>query len=227
MKLENEFTVAAPIEETWALLLDVPRVAECLPGATVDPNATDGSYTGQIKVKLGPMTVTYKGTLRLAEVDSDRHDTIMEVKAKELKGQGTAAARIRNQLSPEGQHSTRITVETDLSITGRPAQLGRGIMQDVAANMLDEFGQSLERELLSEPASHGGNARPSADISTERADRSPHGAGAKEGDVLDVGNALYGPIAQRFGIAVILLALVGLLLRARKRWCAAAGGQVT
>src|SRR3954454_1989721 len=110
MKLQNDFVVDAPIEDTWATLLDIQRVAQCLPGASLESDGGDGVYRGSMQVKLGPMTLAYKGTARMAEVLEDAHSATIEVKAKELKGQGTASARIRNKLEPEGGGSTHVTV---------------------------------------------------------------------------------------------------------------------
>ena len=160
MKLDNEFVVAAPLERTWSTLLDLDRVAGCLPGATLEPSAGDGTYRGGMKVKLGPMVVSYDGVARLVDVDEDDHTSTLEVQGKETKGQGTAAATIRNRLEDVGEGRTRVRVETELQVTGRQAQFGRGIMEDVAGRMLREFAGRLEQLILStgdaEPAAANG-----------------------------------------------------------------------
>jgi carbon monoxide dehydrogenase subunit G len=148
MKLENEFVVGAPIEPTWKTLLDLERVAGCLPGATIEPAAEPGTYQGSMKVKLGPVTMNYKGTARLESVDEPTRTAVFAVHGKETRGQGSASARIRNHLVDE-DGSTRVLVETELSVTGRPAQFGRGIMQDVAASMLGDFSKRLS-DLMAE-----------------------------------------------------------------------------
>jgi len=150
LKFENEFVVDAPVEPTWRTLLDLPRVARCLPGATIEPVSEDGSYQGSMRVKVGPVTMDYKGVARLTEVDEAAHVAVFNVQGKELRGQGTASATIRNSLVAEGD-STRVLVETELSVTGRPAQFGRGIMQDVAAKMLSDFAGCLSRTLGETP----------------------------------------------------------------------------
>src|SRR4051794_1465445 len=155
MKLQNDFLVDAPLDETWATLLDIQRVAECLPGASLESDGGDGVYRGSMQVKLGPMTLAYKGTARMAEVEEDARSATIEVKAKELKGQGTATARIRNKLEPRSGGATHVSVETDLNITGRPAQFGRGIMEDVAGKMLGDFAKRLEGEVLRGRATNG------------------------------------------------------------------------
>src|SRR5919202_183616 len=146
LTLENEFVVAAPVEPTWRLLLDLERVATCLPGAAVEPGPEDGTLLGTMRVKLGPVTMDYKGTARLEEVDEQARTAVFAVDGKETRGHGFASARIRNTLTDEAG-STRVRVETQLNVTGRPAQFGRGIMQDVAARMLADFAACLSQTL--------------------------------------------------------------------------------
>jgi carbon monoxide dehydrogenase subunit G len=147
MKLENEFVVSAPIEPTWKTLLDLERVAGCLPGATIEPAEEPGTYQGAMRVKLGPVTMNYKGTARLESVDEPTHTAVFAVQGKETRGQGSASATIRNHLVDENG-ATRVLVETELSVTGRPAQFGRGIMQDVAASMLGDFSKRLSELMV-------------------------------------------------------------------------------
>jgi carbon monoxide dehydrogenase subunit G len=149
LRFENEFVVDAAVEPTWKTLLDLPRVARCLPGATIEPASEDGSYQGSMRVKVGPVTMDYKGAARLTEVDEAGRVAVFSVQGKELRGQGTASATIRNSLVAEGD-STRVLVETELSVTGRPAQFGRGIMQDVAGSMLADFAKSLSEMMAAE-----------------------------------------------------------------------------
>ncbi|HEX4805786.1 MAG TPA: SRPBCC family protein [Conexibacter sp.] len=152
MKITNEFTVAAPLEETWRTLLDIQRVASCLPGASVEPSDEAGVFKGRMRVKLGAVTTDYSGVARIRELDEDARVAVFDVRGKELRGQGTASAAITNRLSEEGGR-TRVAVETDLAITGRPAQFGRGLMADVAGKILEEFAKRLEREITSPAAS--------------------------------------------------------------------------
>jgi uncharacterized protein len=149
MKLSNEFVVAAHIERTWNVLLDVPRVARALPGARLEPDSADGAWRGTMKIKLGPVTTEYAGSARLQDVDEDERVAGFFVQGREARGQGTASATITSRLS-EADGGTRVVVETDLRVTGRPAQLGRGLMQDVAGALLGEFSARLERELAGE-----------------------------------------------------------------------------
>jgi uncharacterized protein len=147
MKLRNEFVVAAPLERAWETLLDIERVANFLPGAVIEGSDADGAYAGTMRVKLGPMVIDYRGTARLGEVDEASHTASMMVQATDQKGQGGASAVIHNQLVEENG-GTRVIAETDLQITGRQAQFGRGIMQDVASRMLGQFADRFEAYLL-------------------------------------------------------------------------------
>jgi uncharacterized protein len=152
LTLENEFVVVAPVEQVWRMLLDLERVASCLPGASVEPGEQEGELLGKMRVKLGPVTIDYRGRAQLEHVDEETRTAVVVVEGKETRGQGSASAKIRSSLIDEGG-STRVRVETELNITGRPAQFGRGIMQDVAAKMLTDFAQCLSKTLAEgEPA---------------------------------------------------------------------------
>jgi uncharacterized protein len=223
MKLENSFTVAAPISETWETLLDIERVAKCLPGAEIEPGDEEGVYRGAMKVKLGPMTVHYRGTARLQDVDEDTHTASIAVQAREAKGQGTAAAVIRNELESQNG-GTRVVAITDLKITGRQAQFGRGIMEDVASTMMGEFAKRLEAEINSGGAAAAASAPDSAASApgaTAPATEPVSGAPEPAPEALDVGNVLARtPMVRNAGIAgVALLTLLAVvaLLRGRKR----------
>lgn len=214
MKLTNEFTVAVPLDRVWETLLDIERVAGFLPGATIEPSAEDGVYHGTMKVKVGPMSVNYKGTARLAHTDESEHVADIAVQATDTKGQGTASATIRNRLVAQ-DGGTRVIAETDLSITGRQAQFGRGIMQDVAGRMLSDFAKRFEAYLLEE-ADAGDQA---ADGSAAGPPGAPEPPSASDGEeALDVGSVLFRiPAVQRAGVAVVVGLLIALLLARRSR----------
>jgi len=158
VRLTNEFELAAPVDRTWPLLLDVPRVGNALPGAQLEPDPAGDSYRGTMKVKLGPVTTEYHGTARLQDVDDDEHVASFYVQGREARGQGTASATIVSRLTGYGD-GTRVVVETELHVTGRQAQLGRGLMEEVAGVLLHQFSSRLERELSGE----GGVAAPASE----------------------------------------------------------------
>jgi carbon monoxide dehydrogenase subunit G len=145
MNLEHEFTVPVPIDVAWKVLLDVERVAPCMPGAAL--TSVDGdSFTGTVKVKVGPIQVTYKGQAKFVSKDDDAHRAVIEASGKEARGSGTAGATVTTQLVSDGT-STKVQVQTDLNVTGRPAQFGRGVMSEVAAKLIDQFAKCLEDEI--------------------------------------------------------------------------------
>ncbi len=150
MELENDFVVPVPKAQAWAVLMDVERVAPCMPGATFDGYEGDG-FKGRVKVKLGPITVTYAGTARFAERDEEAGRAVIEAAGKEARGPGTASATIHAQLTDEGT-STRVKVVTDLNVTGKPAQFGRGVMAEVGAKLVGQFADCLAGQLAGEPS---------------------------------------------------------------------------
>lgn len=212
MKLENEFTVSVPIERAWETLLDIETVAGFLPGAKIEPAGEDGVFRGSMKVKVGPMTVNYEGTARLAAVDEQARTADIEVRAKEAKGQGTAAAVIRNQLVEEAD-GTRVVAVTDLQVTGRQAQFGRGIMQDVAGRMLGDFARRFEAYLT-----EGGGDAGAENGATHRPPPPP----PETEEALDLGSVLTQMPIVRYGApiaaaAALLVALVAGVARSRRR----------
>ncbi|MEQ4715100.1 SRPBCC family protein [Nonomuraea sp. B19D2] len=148
MRFEHEFTVPVPIEQAWAVLLDVERVAPCLPGATLDIFEGD-EFTGRMKVKVGPIVVTYKGSARFEDVDKDAYSLTIQASGKEARGSGTASATVKARMKAS-DGATTVTVETTFNVTGRPAQFGRGVMAEVGGKLIDKFAANLA-ELLSEP----------------------------------------------------------------------------
>ncbi|GAB2817665.1 hypothetical protein GCM10027176_22820 [Actinoallomurus bryophytorum] len=148
MELDHEFTVPVPVDQAWPVLLDVERIAPCLPGATLD--SVDGDeFTGRLKVKLGAMTITYKGLARIASQDEGAHTVTIEGTGKEARGSGTASATVQAQMHDEGER-TRVTVHTKLNVTGRPAQFGRNILSEVGGKLITRFAGNLEKEITRE-----------------------------------------------------------------------------
>src|SRR5262245_2560234 len=156
MRLDHEFTVPVPADEAWRILLDLPEVAPCMPGATL--TSYDGAeFTGTVKVKLGPISLTYKGKGRIVEQDEAARRAVVEASGRESRGSGTAKATVTASLCPEGDRRTRVEVATDLAITGRPAQFGRGMMSDVGSKLIGQFAQCLAGKLeRGEVAGDGG-----------------------------------------------------------------------
>ena len=150
MELEHSFTVPVPEERAWDVLLDVERVAPCMPGATLDSVAGD-EVKGRIKVKVGPIQMTYAGTARFTERDPDAHVITLEATGKETRGAGTASATVRSTLAGEGDQ-THVIVHTSLNVTGKPAQFGRGVMAEVGGRLIGIFANNLAAMLAAEPA---------------------------------------------------------------------------
>ena len=138
MEINNEFTVSAPVEKAWDVILDLEQVAPCLPGAAIQEEKGDGEYEGTMKVKIGPITANYKGTVKFEEVDEANRRVVLEATGRDARGQGTASATIVSTMQEQGD-KTKVNVETDMKLTGRAAQFGRGIAQDVATKMLGQF----------------------------------------------------------------------------------------
>jgi carbon monoxide dehydrogenase subunit G len=163
MELDHEFTVPVPVDQAWPVLLDVEKIAPCLPGATLD--SVDGNeFTGRLKVKLGAMTITYKGSARIASQDESAHTVTIEGTGKEARGSGTASATVQAQMHDEGEQ-TRVTVHTKLNVTGRPAQFGRNILSEVGGKLLGRFANALSEEL----AAGDTTPEPAAEAATEPA----------------------------------------------------------
>ena len=152
MKLEQSFTVAAPVEQVWDMLVDVERVAPCLPGAEVTGQRPDGSYEGNFTVKLGPTTASYRGSLKMDSLDEASRTATMHANGTDKRGQGGAHAVIVSTLHQEGEE-TVVDVITDFTITGRLARFGRGgMIEDISKRMLRDFSQCLQASMAAEPA---------------------------------------------------------------------------
>jgi carbon monoxide dehydrogenase subunit G len=154
--LTNEFRVGVPVEQAWKVLTDVERIAPCMPGAQLQEIEGD-EYRGVVKVKVGPITAQYKGAARFVEKDEAAHRAVLRAEGRETRGQGNANATITAQLDPDGD-GTKISVTTDLTITGRVAQFGRGVLADVSAKLLGQFADCLESKLLVGEDAGGGGA---------------------------------------------------------------------
>lgn len=176
MQLQNEFTVPVPLPQAWQMMLDVERIAPCMPGATVD--RVDGDeVAGRVKVKVGPVTLSYAGTARFREKDEAGHRLVLDASGRETRGSGTASAAIETRLN-EDNGSTRVTVLTDLNVTGKPAQFGRGVMADVAAKLTDQFATCLASRTQGATAAEAGGAAAAQPAAAEAARRAEAAAAA-------------------------------------------------
>jgi carbon monoxide dehydrogenase subunit G len=146
MELTNEFEVAVPVEEAWAVLTDLERLAPCLPGAQLREVEGD-EYRGAVKIKVGPITTSYDGAIRFVERDESAHRMVLKAEGRETRGQGNVAAVITATMSPS-VGGTSVVVATDLTISGKVAQFGRGVLADVSAKLLDQFVVNLESTVL-------------------------------------------------------------------------------
>ncbi|MBU9763163.1 carbon monoxide dehydrogenase [Mycobacterium sp. TNTM28] len=202
MELNNEFRVAVPAAKTWEVLTDVERVAPCLPGATL--LSVDGDdFTGAVKVKVGPITVSYQGDATFQEKDAVAQRVVLKANGKETRGNGTASAIVTAQLKDEGADSTLVVVTTDLAISGKAAQFGRGVLADVAGSLIDQFARSLEAELL------GSAAKAESSSAATAPDAAPQEAAPI--NALALAKVMAVPMAKRFAPAIGAVAVAGVL----------------
>jgi carbon monoxide dehydrogenase subunit G len=195
MELNNEFRVDVPAAQAWEVLTDVERIAPCMPGAELQ-EVTGDEYRGVVKVKVGPITTQYRGVARFLEKDDTGYRAVLRAEGRESRGQGSANATVTAQLVPDGD-ATVVTVVTDLVITGRVAQFGRGVLADVSAKLLDQFVACLETKL-----GDGNDAAPADGEWYAEADSHP----VAPVDLLDAAGA---PVAKRLlPVAAVLAALL-------------------
>jgi carbon monoxide dehydrogenase subunit G len=210
MKIANQFTVSAPIEQAWDVLCDLEQVIPLMPGAQLTGHEGD-DYLGKVKVKVGPVTSEFSGKVRFVELDRDAHRAVIDGKGKEARGTGNAAATVTAQLQADGER-TSVTVDTDLKIVGKLAQFGSGMLQQVSEKLLGQFVESLEAELAAKntPSSEA----PASPAATESGPR--HAAPAPEPEPIDLldlagGDQLkkYAPVALALLAALVLGWLLG------------------
>jgi uncharacterized protein len=215
MKIANEFTVSAPIEDAWDVLTDLEQVIPLMPGAQMTGRDGD-DVLGKVKVKVGPVTSEFSGKVRFVEQNRDQHRAVIDGKGKEARGTGNAAATVTAQLHDAGDH-TRVTVDTDLKVVGKLAQFGGGMLQQVSEKLLGQFVESLEAKLAADkappPAPEHNGAAPVAAVAPKQPESEPIDLLALAG-----GGALkkYGPgVFGAFLLAAIVFTL-GRLRIARK-----------
>jgi carbon monoxide dehydrogenase subunit G len=150
MKIDNEFTVNVPVDEAWEVLTDLERIAPCMPGAQLTGREGD-AFLGKVKVKVGPVISEFAGTASFIERDAATHHAVIDAKGRDSRGAGNASAIITAQLRADGDHRTVVTVETDLKISGKFAQFGSGMIAEVSSKLLDQFVDSLEKQVMATP----------------------------------------------------------------------------
>jgi carbon monoxide dehydrogenase subunit G len=200
MNIEDEFRVDVPLDEAWRVLLDVERIAPCMPGAQLQEIDGD-EFRGIVKVKVGPITAQYKGAARMTDVDEANHRVVVRAEGRDTRGQGNASATVTATLHPDGE-GTRVTIASDVTITGKVSQFGRGVIADVSSKLLDQFVDNLERDVLSAPAPEPAPS-PAGAASTR-----PRTIDAPEAEPVDLLRTAGAPVLKRLVPAVLVLAVV-------------------
>jgi len=222
MELTNEFRVAVPVDEAWKVLTDVERIAPCLPGAQLQEVEGD-EYRGVVKVKVGPITAQYKGRATFVEQDESAGRVVLKADGRDTRGQGNASALITATLTSDGEGTT-VRVVTDLTITGKVAQFGRGVLADVSSKLLDQFVESLERDVLAGsggPAVEEPRPQPAATAGTEQGTAARR-IDAPEASPVDLLGTAGVPVAKRLlpalaAVIALLVVVLGLKHRRGRR----------
>ena len=215
MEMDHSFTVPVPPEQAWDVLLDVERIAPCMPGATVEE--FDGEVvTGRIKIKVGPVSLTYRGTAKFTERDPDARVIVLEASGKETRGAGTASATVRASLEPESSgQATKVTIHTTMNVTGRPAQFGRGVMVEVGGKLVEKFADNLAQLISPGGATEADDAATAGEGSTDGASADPPalaetGPGSTQpSTIIPAASTASAPAAQPNEDSINLVRLVG------------------
>lgn len=219
MKIANQFTVSAPIEQAWDVLRDLEQVIPLMPGAQLTGHEGE-EYLGKVKVKVGPVTSEFSGKVRFVEQDGDQHRAVIDAKGKEARGTGNAAATVTAQLQADGER-TSVTVDTDLKIVGKLAQFGSGMLQQVSEKLLGQFVESLEAKLAAEKTGAPESVASSATVASPvAAASSPNGAARyQEPEPIDLLQLAGGDRLKKYAApalaALAALVLIWVLLRRR------------
>lgn len=219
MELQSAFVLPAPVDECWDLLIDLERVASCVPGFKAS-GWEDDAFTGAIKIKVGAVTVTYDSRIKLVESDRDERRAIMSAEGRERRGQGTVSATMRSELRPV-DGGTEVTMTADVDVTGRVASFGRGILVDVNNRLVKRFARNVETTFLNPPAEpeSGDEAVPGTPDRSAAAAAGASGTGdmvAKRGDEpLDLMSVAATPALRRIAPIAGIVAVLVILLR---RW---------
>jgi carbon monoxide dehydrogenase subunit G len=231
MEITDSFRVSTPIDATWKVMLDIEGIAPCLPGAQLQEVEGD-EYRGVVKVKVGPITAQYKGAARLTEIDESNHRIVIDASGRDTRGQGNAKATIVVTMAAEGA-GTKVDVATDLSITGKVAQFGRGVLADVSSKLMGQFVDNIERDVLTTAGggdtshaggpyeqalesvpgiAHNGHAGPPVSPATT----GPRRIDSPEAEPVDLFGVAGAPLTKRLvpiGIAALVLFVLWRVLR--------------
>lgn len=226
MELSSSFEVARSIEDTWAVLTDVERIAPCLPGAKLQ-EVEGEEHRGIVKVKVGPITAEYKGVATFIERDDSSHRAVLEAKGRDTRGAGNASAVITAQLTAVDDDTTSVTVDTNLTISGKVAQFGRGVMADVSAKLMGQFADNLAAMMeedaagaaddASGGAADGGDSAAGTDAAAPTGSSGAAGDGAAAGpsadsdddvEAVDLVSMAGGAVLKRLVPALIVLVVV-------------------
>lgn len=216
MDLENSFVVPAGIDQAWRTLLDVEKIAPCMPGAALTEVNGD-EFNGTVKVKLGPVTMTYGGKASFLSKDDQAHVAVIEGVGKETRGSGTAKALVTTALHEIGPNETRVDVTTDLAITGKPAQFGRGVMQDVASRLVTQFADNLSAVMAQSeaPVTPAGASEPGAPAAVS----APSQPRVQEVEAIDLLGTAGMPVLKRaapFAIGAVIVAVIAWIILRRR-----------
>jgi len=224
MELINTFDVSVPVETAWKVLTDVERIAPCLPGAQLQEIEGD-EYRGIVKVKVGPIQAQYKGKAVFVERDDTAFRAVLEASGRDTRGQGNASATITAQLEGAGE-TTHVTVTTDLTVTGKVAQFGRGVLADVSAKILTQFVDNLEQTVLVDDAPAVADEAPTTPTSSEAtapSDEAPtiRRIDQPEPEAIDLLEQAGSPVLKRavpvLGVAIGALVVYALIRRRRRK----------
>lgn len=208
MELENSFVVPADIETAWTTLIDVEAIAPCMPGASLTSCEGD-EFAATVKVKLGPVTMNFAGSGTFVSKDPQAYVAVIEASGRETKGAGTAGARITATLTAEGPNSTRATIVTDLTVTGKAAQFGRGVMADVSKRLITQFSGNLEQVIAARTTQAPAVAEEPGVDATAAVPAAAVPSPVLDNEALDLGNAALVPVLKRVVPVVVGVIVVG------------------
>ena len=218
MRLDHDFRVDAEVDTAWRVLLDLERIAPCMPGAQLQEVEGD-EYRGTVKVKVGPITAQYKGVARVVEADEGAHRVVIQAEGRDTRGQGNASATITATLAGDGD-GTRVRVDTDLNVTGKVAQFGRGVMADVSTKLLGQFVDCVGTTVLAADAAPAASAAAPASVAEEptAAPTETRRIDAPEAEPVDLVRAAGGAVAKRLapllaGAVVVAGVVIWLVVR--------------